>query len=196
MAVWAAVSKTAGHKRPVWAIQIGLGMFYINILYSAGGQTTAYHKEENTMSTSIYVAYGSNLNLRQMEHRCPYAKVLGKGELPDYELLFRGSSHSAVATVEPKKGASVPVLLWEITPRDEEALDRYEGWPRLYRKETVTVLCGKRKVKAMVYIMNYGKLGAPSGHYLQTILDGYMTARFDKKYLDKAVERSASGDAE
>ena len=51
-----------------------------------------------------YIAYGSNLNLAQMARRCPTAKVVGKGEIKDYELLFRGCRESAVATVEPKKG--------------------------------------------------------------------------------------------
>ena len=38
----------------------------------------------------LYIAYGSNLNLEQMAFRCPTAKVVGKSELKDYELLFRG----------------------------------------------------------------------------------------------------------
>ena len=49
-----------------------------------------------------YIAYGSNLNLGQMARRCPTARVIGKGEIKDHELLFRGGSLSAVATVEPK----------------------------------------------------------------------------------------------
>ncbi len=49
-----------------------------------------------------------------MARRCPTAKVIGKGEIKDHELLFRGHSMSAVATVEPKAGSSVPVLIWEI----------------------------------------------------------------------------------
>ena len=142
---------------------------------------------ENT----IYVAYGSNLNLEQMEWRCPYAKVLGNAELRDYRLLFRGDNGGAVATVEPKKGGSVPVLLWDITPRDEEALDRYEGWPHLYRKETVTVYHDGKPVKAMVYIMNEGRpIGLPSEGYLNTILAGYKSAGFDIKVLNKAVTAS------
>ena len=68
----------------------------------------------------LYIAYGSNLNLPQMERRCPTAKVVGTSEIKNYELLFRG-----VATVEPKEGASVPVLLWKIEALDEAALDRY-----------------------------------------------------------------------
>lgn len=144
---------------------------------------------ENT----IYVAYGSNLNLEQMEYRCPYATVLGNGTLPDYRLLFRGGKSNAVATVEPKKGCSVPVLLWDITPRDEQALDRYEGWPHLYRKETVTVYHEEKPLKAMIYIMNEGRpLGLPSEYYLQTIIEGYLSAGFDKLTLDKAVKDSFS----
>lgn len=139
----------------------------------------------------LYIAYGSNMNQEQMAYRCPYAVVLGTAFLPDYELLFRGGGRSAVATVEPKKGASVSVLLWEITPRDEEALDRYEGWPRLYRKETVEVISGTKKLEGMVYIMNDGyPLGFPSECYLQTIIDGYLDAGIDKKYLEDAVRRS------
>ena len=60
----------------------------------------------------LYVAYGSNLNLTQMAFRCPTAKVVGKGELKDYELLFRGGRRGAVATVEPKEGSAVPVLIF------------------------------------------------------------------------------------
>ena len=85
-----------------------------------------------------YIAYGSNLNLEQMARRCPTAKVIGAGEIRDHELLFRGYPKSAVATVEPKKGAGVPVLIWEIGPEDERNLDIYEGYPRLYGKVTIT----------------------------------------------------------
>ena len=91
------------------------------------------------MTGRRYIAYGSNLNRAQMALRCPDAKVVGTGEIKDYELLFRGNRNGAVATVEPKKGESVPVLIWEISPRDEFNLDRYEGYPRLYGKEMLEV---------------------------------------------------------
>lgn len=41
-----------------------------------------------------YIAYGSNLNLGQMARRCPTARVIGKGEIKDHELLFRPASYS------------------------------------------------------------------------------------------------------
>lgn len=65
----------------------------------------------------IYIAYGSNLNLPQMAYRCPTAKVLGKSEIKDYELLFRGSKTDSYATIEPCEGKNVPVLLWSVGNR-------------------------------------------------------------------------------
>lgn len=140
----------------------------------------------------LYVAYGSNLNLPQMGWRCPTAKVVGTAVLEDHELLFRGSAASAVATVEPREGASVPILLWDIQPMDEKALDRYEGYPRLYEKETVTVTLGGREVEAMVYVMTPGhEPGLPHQRYHDVIAEGYRTAGFDLSVLEAAVQRSA-----
>ena len=58
------------------------------------------------MKNKLYVAYGSNLNLPQMLVRCPTAKVVGASEIKDYALVFRGGRYGAVATIEPKEGAS------------------------------------------------------------------------------------------
>ena len=147
----------------------------------------------------LYVAYGSNLNLSQMAERCPTARVAGAGVMEGWRLLFRGAHAGAVATVEPFEGSSVPVLVWEITSADEAALDRYEGWPYLYRKETVEVKLTDETVQAMVYIMNEGRpLGQPSCYYYTTILEGYRDAGFDVEILRKAtadsVETEVIGD--
>ncbi len=145
----------------------------------------------NTESSTLYAAYGSNLNLRQMAQRCPTAKVMGGAKLAGYRLLFRGDRGGAVATVEKEKGCSVPVLVWKITPQDEVALDRYEGYPWLYRKETVKVRYKGKWVEAMIYIMNEGRpLGSPSRYYFEVIKEGYVNARFDLAIFVKAVRDS------
>ena len=74
------------------------------------------------MKEKLYIAYGSNLDRGQMARRCPTAEVVCSGMLYGHELLFRGSQFGAVATVEPKPGACVPVLVWKIKPSDERAL--------------------------------------------------------------------------
>lgn len=138
-----------------------------------------------------YVAYGSNLNLKQMAWRCPTAKIVGTGVLKDYELLFRGSSYAAFATVEPKEGASVPVVIWEIGKEDEKSLDRYEGYPKFYGKEFIPVETKHGTESIMVYIMNEGqKIGNPSKFYLNTIMEGYKEAGFDIAILNASVEHS------
>jgi gamma-glutamylcyclotransferase (GGCT)/AIG2-like uncharacterized protein YtfP len=142
-----------------------------------------------TMSKIYYLAYGSNLNLEQMANRCPMAKMAGTATLENYQLLFRGGHANAVATIEPKQGGGVPVMLWDITPADEAALDRYEGWPILYRKEKVHVTLNGKQVTAMVYIMNEGRpLGTPSCYYYNVILQGYQSAGFDVNVLKQAVQ--------
>lgn len=144
---------------------------------------------------ALYIAYGSNLNLKQMAHRCPTARTAGIAHLQNYELLFRGASvrggRGAVATVEPKAGTSVPILLWKIREKDEQALDRYEGFPHFYHKEQMDVELNGQSVSAMVYVMNPGhELGLPGSSYYQTIAEGYKSAGFDLAVLDAAVEES------
>ena len=142
-------------------------------------------------SETLYIAYGSNLNLPQMAFRCPTAKVVGASKIKDYELLFRGGRRSSVATVEPLKGSNVPALLWKLKERDLQALDRYEGFPSFYRKEILPVELKGKTVPAMVYIMNDGyPFGAPSDYYLNTILEGYQAAGFDTEIMEQAVEKS------
>lgn len=137
-----------------------------------------------------YVAYGSNLHLEQMKYRCPTAKVVGKGVIPDYELLFRGGKRGAVATVEPKAGGQVPVLIWDIGPEDEARLDMYEGYPGLYGKHDIKVETESGREDIMVYTMTEGhEIGIPSSSYLNTIINGYLWAGFDLNYLEQSIEK-------
>jgi gamma-glutamylcyclotransferase (GGCT)/AIG2-like uncharacterized protein YtfP len=140
----------------------------------------------------LYIAYGSNLNLEQMGVRCPSARVIGGATMKGWRLLFRGAHRGAVATIERYKGGTVPVLVWEITPSDEAALDSYEGFPYLYRKERIRMTVNGKRVYAMVYIMTDGRTpGQPSAGYYSTILAGYNTAGFDVDILRQATVDSA-----
>lgn len=144
------------------------------------------------MRRKYYLAYGSNMNIRQMRRRCPDAKPVGTVVLEGYELLFRGGQGSAVATVEPKDGGSVPCALWLISARDEAALDCYEGFPHLYRKEMVQVVFGKRRMRVMVYIMNDGhNIAMPGTGYYNTIREGYRDFRLNSDTLDTALRNTS-----
>ena len=115
------------------------------------------------------------MNLNQMAFRCPDAQVVDTVRLEGYRLAFRmnGGGHG-VATILPEPGSFVDGVLWRISERDEQSLDHYEGFPRLYRKEPVTVVDPdglKREV--MTYTMNSPYKDAPalpSQSYLSGIL--------------------------
>ena len=86
-----------------------------------------------------YIAYGSNLNVRQMKFRCPTAKIVGTAVIGDYELLYKGSKTGSYLTIEKKKGSVVPVAVWEVTAADEHNLDIYEGYPNFYYKKNMKI---------------------------------------------------------
>ena len=139
----------------------------------------------------LYLAYGSNMNQTQMALRCPTAEVVGTSELKGYELLFRGSRMGAVATVEPKEGGTVPVLLWKIRQADEQALDRYEGYPRFYEKQMLQVELDGKEVSVMGYVMTPGhEFGTPSDGYAAVIWEGYEQCGLDTKPLEDAINNA------
>ena len=144
------------------------------------------------MENKRYAAYGSNLNLRQMRHRCPGAKLCGIGTLHGYELQFRGQHNNAFATVTPKAGASVPVAIWEIGWLDERALDRYEGFPSHYFKEYLPIQFGGKTIPVMLYRMNLrAEFGLPAPYYYATVQEGYRNCGLDVSVLEQALQNSA-----
>ncbi len=134
-----------------------------------------------------YLAYGSNLNLRQMERRCPNAKKVGTYMLKDWALEFR-----YYLTIKEEKGAEVPLGIFEIDEADERALDRYEGYPTHYRKECLKVELNGKPIKALVYVMNERIRGVmlPDIHYLNTCMEGYRDFGFDQSYLFRAYKEA------
>ena len=138
-----------------------------------------------------YAAYGTNISVAQMAVRFPDARVYGRAELRDHELVFRGPSGSAVATVEPREGGAVPVLLWRLSPRGGRGLDIYENWPGLRPKAGLEGQMNSRTVPATVYIMTPGyPSGRPAQHYCDILAEGYRTCGFNPAVLEAALARS------
>lgn len=148
------------------------------------------------MKRFYYLAYGSNLNIPQMRHRCPGAKICGTAEIEDYRLLFKGSKTGSYLTIEKAPGYYVPVTVWSVTEADLKNLDIYEGYPTFYYRKNMKVdMSGigevSREVTAFVYIMHEErKLGLPTNKYIETCYDGYTAFGFDKDLIDEAIEYS------
>lgn len=67
----------------------------------------------------LYFAYGSNMNLNQMEFRCPDAEAVDTVRLEGYRLTFRmNGGRRGVAAVLPEEGSHVDGVLWKISGQD------------------------------------------------------------------------------
>jgi|TARA_B110000263_G_scaffold190339_1_gene168090 hypothetical protein len=135
---------------------------------------------------SYYLAYGSNLNVEQMTNRCPGAKRVGSFYLNGYRLVFRG-----VADFEKDTDSKLALGLWEITEKDEKALDRYEGVNRgHYRKILWLIDFNEVKYKALIYKMNSDSVGSPDEYYKDTIEEGFNNFNLNKKYLEESLSHA------
>lgn len=129
----------------------------------------------------LYFAYGANLDITNMQWRCPDAVAIQPLHLEGYRLAFSG-----VATILPEEHSRVPGALWAISEADEQALDSFEAYPYLYRKETIQ----QDGLEFMVYVMNSTIPGEPDKSYLDTIAAGYRDWGLVLADLDTALQRT------
>ncbi len=118
----------------------------------------------------LYAAYGTNMDAVQMQERCPHSPSRGSGWLQGWRLTFGGEDRGwegALATVVEDVGGRVFVMLYDVSPADEAALDRWEGGDlELYRKMRVRVHTLDGDVLAWLYVLDGYEGGLPSARYL------------------------------
>ncbi len=129
----------------------------------------------------LYFAYGANVNQRNIKRYAPRARALGVARLPGYRLVFKQFAD----VIKDAKGA-VDGVLYEITTPCELTLDRYEDFPKLYGKATVTVDTAQGPRDAMIYVMNGGTVAPPDVAYFNILARGYAEWKFDARILREA----------
>lgn len=138
-----------------------------------------------------YLAYGANMDVEVMKRRSPDAKLLGTGLLENWRLMFKGESPHSYATIEKWDGFSVPYVLWDISEADEKKLDRYEGYPKHYQKDTIAIEYLGEKILAMFYQKSEEQpVGAPNDHYVAVLWKSYEEFGFDLEILKRARDFS------
>ena len=123
----------------------------------------------------LYAAYGSNLDPERMASRAPHSPLQGTGWLLDWRLTFGGEDVSwegALGTVVEDAGHQVYVALYDLTPTDEDSLDKWEGVDiGLFRKLRVRVQTLDGDVAAWIYVLDAYEGGLPSARYLGMLAD-------------------------
>lgn len=138
-----------------------------------------------------YIAYGSNMVEEQMAFRCPDAKLIGIGYISGARLEFY--LHATVEKTNDKRNR-VPVAVWEVSDNDVRSLDRYEGFPSYYIKDTWKVkMDDGSEIEGMIYLMNMIRTSPPHISYYEGIANAYTKLGLGsqiKTVLKPALERS------
>jgi gamma-glutamylcyclotransferase (GGCT)/AIG2-like uncharacterized protein YtfP len=145
-----------------------------------------------------YFAYGSNMNWPQMQRRCPSARFICIGRLPDYR--FGITRHSRLrdcgtANVIPAPGREVWGVVYEVDDRDLALLDAFEDG---YRRETL-VIHGEadQPLTALVYVAALERnVPPPNAEYKRLIIEGARHWRIPGVYLAtlEAIQAAATVD--
>ncbi len=129
------------------------------------------------------------MNEKQMATRCPESRFLGIGVLKGYRLDFTISDPAhwgggGCADVVQAPGSEVWGVLYEVTLRDIENLDRAEG--QEYRRITKGIVDEHgTKTEAHLYeVVSKAPFKKPSSEYLNVIKIASSQYKFPDTYLD------------
>jgi gamma-glutamylcyclotransferase (GGCT)/AIG2-like uncharacterized protein YtfP len=139
----------------------------------------------------LYAAYGSNLDPRQMAHRCPHSPLRSTGWLAGWRITFGGEGwDGALPTLVEDSGSQIFVALYDVTEADEASLDSWEGADQgLYRKVRVRVATLEGEQLAWVYVLDDFEGGTPSALTLGILADAADAAGAPADYVSELRSR-------
>lgn len=142
-------------------------------------------------SNYLHAVYGAGLNLKMMRMRCPYAELVGVGELKDSELQFRGAPNSGRLTIAFKSGSAVPVAVWKVPADGEKKFLEVTGNTTWKRKPFEIELDNGYRIQANCYLEDCDyPYGLPTKSYYWDVYQGYLDHGFDVDILSDALKNS------
>ena len=144
-------------------------------------------------SSSIYAAYGSNMDPEQMLERCPHSPAAGTGWLNGWRLTFGGEDYGwdgALPMVVPDPKGQVFVALYDVSPQDLAKLDYWEDAEKgIYRRIKLRVATLESDVLAWVYVLDGYEGGLPSARAIGLIADAAQAAGAPDEYVAELRSR-------
>jgi hypothetical protein len=128
----------------------------------------------------LYFAYGSNMDVEQMNVRCPDAKKYSNGKLPNWKLIINSRG---VATIVRSPKDIVEGVIWSLTNNDISILDKYEGVRKnIYIKTHIKVKTDSGSKICIVYIATDSNPGESKPGYLELIKKGAEENHLSESY--------------
>lgn len=141
------------------------------------------------MGVTLYAAYGSNLDPRRMALRAPASPVYATGWLAGWRLTFAGGEsewESVNATVVEDTSDTVFVVLYDVPPADEQALDQWEDLDLgLWRKIRVRVHTLDGEPLAWLYVLDAYEGGLPTPAQLTVVADAAHAGGAPADYVER-----------
>jgi len=129
---------------------------------------------------NFYFAYGSNMDPRQMQQRCPGAVPVGIGNLPFYKTIINSRG---VASIINSPESFAPGILWAVSDNHLKTLDKKEGIKLgIYTKKIKTIHVNNLEIHSIVYIASKNDVGKPRDGYLEKLLFGANHFDFGDNY--------------
>lgn len=135
-----------------------------------------------------FFAYDDNVNPKILEARIGKWKSCNKGFVEGFSLSFDSQGFaSAVERVNQKLFG----VLYELSEKQLNDLDRYEGAPVVFVRRNVFVNSKGKIFEATAFFhKNHTTSKLPTEEYAKTIVEGFELQEFDKKTIDLVKLRS------
>jgi len=127
----------------------------------------------------LYFAYGSNMNQARMKSRGVEFTQRFRGIMRNWQLDFNkeadGEEGVGYANIVPEESSLVEGVIYKISEKSIEKLDKKEGFPWHYQRLNMLVESQGKFLKCVVYIANPTKVKEglkPTKEYLSHLLKG------------------------
>ena len=122
--------------------------------------------------SSLYFAYGSNMNFTQMHYRCEGANYIGRARLDDWSYFINSNGY---AGIEISSGSQVFGCLWLLDQSHFKVLDKYEAVEEGFYTRIEVLVFDEQSLtrkEAIVYLSNNREYGLPTETYQRGIIQG------------------------
>ena len=140
--------------------------------------------------TQLYFAFGSNMSNKQVHERCPSAKKVALGFIPNYDLVFnrKGSYRpGGVASIEPtnEPERSVYGIIWEISKEDLNRLDEIEDLTAYERVIFDVSTLNGESCKCQTYVAYpQAEYVVPDPHYFELLINAAKETHLPQEYIN------------
>jgi gamma-glutamylcyclotransferase (GGCT)/AIG2-like uncharacterized protein YtfP len=138
----------------------------------------------------LYFAYGSNMNFKQMETRCPGAIFVCQARVNNWSYFINGNGY---AGIEENLNSYTLGCVWKLGDNHLKSLDEYEAVKEGYYDRTTiqaSLVPTGVKNETIVYLSNNRKYGKPARHYQKEVLEGARQVGLPENYIQMLLKWS------